>query len=325
MQKYERFCLFAHYDRLGGITDHVLFYLAALQNCGFKTVLVSNSHLSSAAQEKLSGLTVDVMIRPGKGLDFASHAIGFAKHQGSVGGLLLLANDSVFGPLGELREVVEKLLNVDADVYGMVESHEIATHLQSWFLIIRPSVYRHPAFTVFLAQDFQLMSKEEVIINGELGFSAMLRREEFCVHAHYRQNLGPINYLLGGVNPTTTALWKNLILRHDVPFIKIQLLRDNPEGITGLDEWRELVSTKSSGLAAMIWGHLQREVAGVGGKDSLRCRGNSLRLGSHAILILVDHTYRQGARQVSKILFFIYKLLRVSERRLSKWILWNQS
>jgi lipopolysaccharide biosynthesis protein len=74
----------------------------------------------------------DVLLRENSGLDFASWSAGFAKHAPMMGARLLLANDSVYGPIGDLRHGLERLTCRPADFYGMVESVEIAPHLQSW-------------------------------------------------------------------------------------------------------------------------------------------------------------------------------------------------
>jgi lipopolysaccharide biosynthesis protein len=315
MQVFDRLCLFAHYDRTNGVADHVLHYLAALRDCGFAIVVVSNSQLTREAHERLSGLAFNVIIRAGGGLDLRSYAVGFASHQASVGGLLLLTNDSVYGPVADLRTSLDRLLSVDADVYGMVESQELCTHLQSWFLAIKPSVHRHPAFAAFLAQDFQTMSKDEIICNGELEFSAMLRREGFRTNALYQRRLNPMRRFLGGVNPTTTALWQRLIFQYGVPFVKIQLLRENPERVAGLDDWRDIVAAQAPELVPMIEAHQRHEMGVTHGPIPLH-HIKPRFLGSAALLLWIDQAFWRGARTTALLLSALYRLLRAVERRL---------
>ena len=96
-------CLFAHFDKDDRLDDYVLRYLAKLNELNFAIVLISASRLAPAEIAKTQGLCDDVMVRGnGGGLDFASWSAGFAKHGDAIGGRLLLANDSVYGPLGDL-------------------------------------------------------------------------------------------------------------------------------------------------------------------------------------------------------------------------------
>jgi len=317
MKVFDRLCLFAHYDRTNGVADHVLHYLAALRDCGFATAVISNSQLTPDAHNRLSGLAFDVMTCTGGGFDFHLWAEGLARHRASAGGLLLLTNDSVYGPVGGLRTCLDRLLGVNADAYGMVESEELASHLQGWFLLVRPPLHRHPAFAAFFGQDFQGMSKNEIILNGEMGFTAMIRREGFRTNAVYRGRLNSMSRFLGGANPTTTALWERLISHYGVPFIKIQLLRNNPERVANLDDWRDIVAAKAPALVPMIEAHLRRET-GVG-KGPLPLHHIKPRsLSSATLLLRFDLALCRGAVPGAMFLLALYRLSRAAEGRLCR-------
>ena len=61
-------------------------------------------------------------------------------------------------------------------------------------------------------------------------------------------------------------LWRPLIERDGVPFIKVELLRDNPARVFGLENWPAIVSAKAPGLFPLINKHLllhQSELAGL--------------------------------------------------------------
>ncbi|HTV30272.1 MAG TPA: hypothetical protein VMF32_21150, partial [Xanthobacteraceae bacterium] len=95
-------CLFAHFDKDDRIDDYVLRYLAQLRELNFSIVFISTSRLPAAETARLQGTCCDVILRDNAGLDFASWSVGFAKHAAAIGGRLLLANDSVYGPVGSL-------------------------------------------------------------------------------------------------------------------------------------------------------------------------------------------------------------------------------
>jgi lipopolysaccharide biosynthesis protein len=129
-------CLFVHYDRDDRRADHVLYYLKAIRGIDFKIAVISTAKLGEADQRKLAAIDVDLILRENAGLDFGSWAVGLARFRDSLGrlqidGRLLLANDSVFGPIGDLSEALSRLLSLPGDVHCMLESGEIAPHMQS--------------------------------------------------------------------------------------------------------------------------------------------------------------------------------------------------
>src|SRR5579872_6628074 len=113
-------CLFAHFDKDDRLDDYVLRYLAKLKELNFAIVLISTSRLAAAEIARAQVLCDDVILRGNDGgLDFASWSVGFAKHGDAIQGRLLLANDSVYGPVGNLGNALDRLTRVAADFYGM--------------------------------------------------------------------------------------------------------------------------------------------------------------------------------------------------------------
>ena len=263
-------CLFAHYDRFDQLADHVVYYLDALRGAGFAVTVISTAQLGEAERSRLASVGADLILRENSGLDFGSWSAGLAGLRDAEGrlridGRLLLANDSVYGPIGNLSQSLERLLALPGDVHGMVESREIAPHLQIWFLIFSPAAYRNPAFDRTFAQNFAAMPKDEIIRNGEISLSINLRAVGLRIAALASDPPhGGIKRLLRS-NPAH-FLWRPLIERDGVPFIKVELLRDNPARVFGLENWPAIVSAKAPGLFPLINKHLllhQSELAGL--------------------------------------------------------------
>ena len=165
-------CLFAHYDPNDRLADHVLYYLAALRRAGFAVTVISTARLDATQRGKLATIGAGLLLRENAGLDFGSWAEGLARLRDASGqlridGRLLLTNDSVFGPIGDLGEALARLARLPGDVHAMVESREIEPHLQSWFLLFSPAAYRHTAFERAYGQNFAAMSKPEIIGRGD--------------------------------------------------------------------------------------------------------------------------------------------------------------
>ena len=283
-------CLFAHFDKDDRIDDYVLHYLRQLRESNFSIVFISTSHLPVAETARLQGTCYDVILRDNAGLDFASWSAGFAKHAAAIGGRLLLANDSVYGPIGSLNAALDRLARAPADFYGMVESVEIAPHLQSWFVLLEPRVVRSAAFGKILAQPFSDMTKQQIILNGEVGLSRRLRQAGFQYQALYQN-------ARSGLPPRHDAnamllFWRELLLEEGVPFVKIELLRDNPLGLDDAAQILREVERIDPEICALIKAHLKR--AAVGGP--LRPQRTPIARRRYALMRRYDQNRREKRR-----------------------------
>lgn len=246
-------CLFAHFDVQGTVDDHVKRYLRTLKDLSFSTVLISTSPLGAAEQRQIAPYCADIMLRPNAGLDFASWRDGWHKHGDAVTGRLLLANDSVYGPVGDLGAALRRLTAQPYDFYGMAESLDFAPHLQSWFLLFENHVARSAVFRGVLSQDFESLAKPEIIRRGEVGLSVALTKAGYVYRALYRPGRsGPVARHIA-FNPTY-YLWRELIENEGVPFLKVAVARDrlSPGDI------RDVVQARAPELADMILAHQAR-------------------------------------------------------------------
>jgi len=248
-------CLFAHYDKDGKVDDYVLRYLHELRQLNFSVVFISTARLGSTEVARLNVDCDDVILRENAGLDFGSWSAGFAKHGARIDGRLLLANDSVYGPIGGLRPAFERLTREPADFYGFVESAEITPHPQSWFLLFEPRVVRHPAFAQALEQPFVAMSKKQIIARGEVGTSQRLLVAGFRYQALYKNDRTiPARH---AANPML-LFWREVLFDCGVPFLKIELLRDNPFGVEDAAIILQSVERIDHASCAAIKAHLAR-------------------------------------------------------------------
>ena len=254
-------CLFAHFDKDDRLDDYVLRYLAKLKELNFAIVLISASRLTPTEIAKAERLCDDVIVRGnGGGLDFASWSAGFAKHGAAIGGRLLLANDSVYGPVGNLGSALDRLTSAAADFYGMVESVEITPHLQSWFVLLQPQVVRSAAFRSIMAQPFTTMTRPEIIRFGEVGLSQQLTAAGFRYDALYRHNGTATLPPRHDANPML-LYWREALFDAGVPFLKITLLRDNPLGIEDAATVTRQVEQIDPEICSLIRAHLARTAA----------------------------------------------------------------
>ena len=234
----EAVCLFAQYAQAGRLPAHTRRYLAVLGQLGLRLHVALSGVTTVAAEdaEFLSGIGAEAWPRANTGLDFGAWADLLGRGCADRAAFVLLSNDSVFGPYGDLGAVVGRMQARRLDAWGMVESQERVWHLQSWFLMLRGACLAMPAVRRVFAQDFAAMTKPEIILHGELGLSVALQAEggqlgSVTGPAGRQRRLLP-------ANPSHFD-WRPLLTTRQVPFLKVELLRDNPADIAWLGPlWR---------------------------------------------------------------------------------------
>ncbi len=246
-----RLCLFAHYHQDGWVPPHTLHYLEALRDAGFVTVVLSTAALDAGAVDTLRAVSADVILRDNAGMDFGGWIEACMRFFPIEAGLLLLANDSVYGPLTDLSAFIDDLLRHDADFYGAVESLEIAPHLQSWFVLLRPQAYRSPAFAALMCSPMERMAdKLALVTRYEVGLSQQLVAVGLRYHAAFSLAFRRGIARLYPYNPAH-LLWREMIAA-GVPFLKVEMLRLNRMRVTDTADWRPVVADLMPALVPMI-------------------------------------------------------------------------
>ena len=266
--------LFVHFDGKGRVRPHVLRYVATLQQCGFSVVFVTNSgRLREADMAALQPLCACILIRRNVGYDFAAwrEGLDFLGLPRGNTEMVLIANDSVYGPLRPLDPILAQIDLDQADLWGATESWQTRYHLQSYFLIVGRNALVSEAWRKFWRRVRPVQSKDWVIRHYEVGLTqALIRAGLRCAAiwpyadliarvdpslmmtandrealandpslAARKSHAGRIRH--GAVarrplNPTSD-LWRQL-LHAGYPFLKRQLLRENPTGVLDIADWR---------------------------------------------------------------------------------------
>lgn len=233
---------FAHYDPQDEVDEYVRFYLEKLYLLGSTIVFVSGSpHLRPEATVKIDPFCAAIYTRRTLSLDFGSWHLAWQQIQKKGWRLedfdrLLLANDSVYGPLFPLEEMFSRFF--DADMYGVTESKEQCQHLQSYFLLWDLNA-RTRRFIESFWREFRYVIRKEILIQRcELGISQRARRfglqqkayiSDAMAHAaaaQYKNHEHMHEVSAGNVN-NTLYLWDVLIARLRCPFLKTDLPRRN--------------------------------------------------------------------------------------------------
>jgi lipopolysaccharide biosynthesis protein len=257
VRKSKRLCFFAHYDEGGVVGEHVLHYLRALRACGFVVVVLSTAELSAFEQQKITALGANVVLRANEGMDFGGWIDACIRFFPIQADLLLLANDSVYGPLSDLGNFIDRLTAEEADFYGAVESYEIATHLQSWFVLLRPAAYRSTAFGEMMCRPMaNVADKGDLVVRYEVGLTQALVAAGFRYHSSFSMASHGRIARHFPYNPAHIH-WREVICA-GVPFLKIELLRFNLVRVTDTDDWRDVIAKLAPHVVELIAADLTR-------------------------------------------------------------------
>jgi hypothetical protein len=237
-------------------------------------VFVTNSgRLREDGMAALKPLCAGILIRRNVGYDFgawreALDHLALPRYETES---VLILNDSVYGPLAPLKSLLQRMDFSQADVWGATDSWQTRYHLQSYFFAVGRRVLVSRAWHDFWRQVRPVQSKEWVIRRYEVGLTQSLMRAGFACAAlwNYTELLRRLDPALAGIpaekkegedarvdarrshwgrimfgvvsrrplNPTSD-LWRQL-LQSGYPFLKRQLLRENPSGVLDIADWRE--------------------------------------------------------------------------------------
>ncbi len=286
----KQIAIFTHYDARGQVPDYVCYYLDQLRDCGYTILFVTNSpFLTAEAWETLRPLCGMILRRRNLGYDFGAYRDALREIP-DLGRLdsLILANDSVYGPIQPLRLALERADLNEADIWGINDSYAHRYHLQSYFLIFNRRALLEPQMKGFWDRLLYVRSKSFVIRYYELGLShtaikAGLRLKALCpyrklvtatidsleqlplatpkqraklLHGDYLKWLYDTLQSGTPINPSH-YFWEGMLTQHSCPFIKRELLTKNPAGIPQLPQWEAVIHRVSHYDSSLIVRHLQ--------------------------------------------------------------------
>ena len=203
-----RLFLFAFYDPQGIVGEAALRYLEALHPLG-EVILAADCDLQPGEAEKLAPLVLSFQAARHGEYDFGSYKRAFQMADLSGYDVVYLVNDSVVGPVYPLGPYLERMEALGTDAIALVlHPSRHGRHLQSWFIGLKPAVFRAPWFRDFLGCVTAAGSKEEVCARYENGLTRLLE-------AHSVPYAGL--YELRGKS-VYNAVWR--LCRKGFPFLK---------------------------------------------------------------------------------------------------------
>lgn len=278
--------LYVHYSASGRISPMVRRQLATYREAGFAIVFISMADAIPAADWAAAAADCALLVqRRNFGLDFGAwHDLApEVARRWPQAPELLLANDSVLGPIRPMAPVLAALRGGGEGLFGMTESRQGGVHLQSYVLLAcgQGAV---ADLLVFL-RDLRLsVSKWLVVQRGELALARHMAARGHRVAAlfGYRWLVAAAladpaerAYLLAlhprlaadpavaarqlwtwPLNPTS-HFWQAIVRRKGFPFLKTELIRRNPGRLPGVADWPTLVGPDAPCPPAMVAEHLR--------------------------------------------------------------------
>ena len=272
--------LFMHFDGRGIVRGQLLEYMRELKANGRDVVFVSNAgHIRPEALAALQAICACVIIRKNIGYDFGAwrDALEHLRLPRADTEEIIFANDSVFGPLLPLGDTLRRLDYGKADIWGLTESWQVRYHLQSFFLAFGPRAIRAGAFGEFWQSVRPVPVKAYIVKAYEIGVTqAMMQGGLSCAalwgyeslvklanRAELEKLIDEDESEIGKADPIqitrklqilrirdgvarrvalnpTSDLWRQLLIS-GFPFIKRELLRDNPTKVEDVGDWVEVV------------------------------------------------------------------------------------
>ncbi|MGJ4751293.1 rhamnan synthesis F family protein [Leptospira kmetyi] len=228
----------AHYSSEGKVHDYLLFYIESLRKNGFDIILASSSGIEEPEKEKLKDLTIGILTQENYGWDFGLWKTSLLLFKDDIQNdsnidTLLIANDSVYGPLYDLEQIFSEMNRDEINFWGMNESLEGRKHFQSYFIVFRKAVIDSEFFWKFWNDLKYYYDKRTVIENYEMNLFELFLREGFSGVGYLSSDkLSKIisalpkrlNRSINEINPTL-HLWGPIVRLGGFPFIKGELLR----------------------------------------------------------------------------------------------------
>jgi lipopolysaccharide biosynthesis protein len=271
--------LYAHYTASGRISEMVRYQVQALREAGFAVTFISASPtIPEDDWQDMRRLCALLIQRRNFGLDFGAwrDTVPEIRRRWPALRELMLANDSVIGPVYPMGPVVDALRSGGEGLFGLTESLQGGPHLQSYMLLARGQA-AVTDILFFLETVFVSHSKWLLVQLTELRLARWMRRRGHRVAALYgyertvrvalaepreRARMVALTLAAGRklhdwpLNPTQ-HLWHILVTRFNAPFIKTELIRRNPARLPGITNWAAVVPPDSPCSLAVLERHLE--------------------------------------------------------------------
>ena len=212
MSTHKRLFLFAAYDNHGIIDDALILYVSTLAKFG-DIILCTDCDCETSQIEKLKPYTIHTINGRHGEYDFGSYkrAFQYARDKNILKNYdtMYLVNDSVFGPMFDMTDILKKSEQIQTDAIGLVVSkHKTHKFMESWFVRLDKKIFTSKWFDEFMSNIKRESSKNTITIKYEHGLTNLVQKNN-CSWAGIYEFYGRFTYN----NPRK-------LFKYGCPFIK---------------------------------------------------------------------------------------------------------
>ena len=194
----KRLFLFAGYDKDGIIDDALIYYISQLKKFG-DIVLCMDSDCKKSERNKIKKYCLNVISARHGEYDFGSYKRAYIwAHDNDILNnydIMYMANDSVFGPVLNIKDTLQKIEKIKSDAAGLIVSkHRTHKFMESWFIRLNKKIFTTTWFDKFITSIERQSNKENITIKYEHGLSNLIKHNNcswdgaYHVHGRYTYN-----------------------------------------------------------------------------------------------------------------------------------------
>jgi rhamnosyltransferase len=194
-----RILYFVHYNKYNGLSEHVIYLLKNIRAIYAKIAVISNSPLSKEQYNRLAEFCDEILIRENRGFDFGAWKDALLKdgwEKVAQYDNLTLMNDTIFGPLFNLKTIYLDMEQKDIDFWGLTNNKNdksgmpgtngaIPEHIQSYFICFNKKVVSSNSFKRFWEDVRYEHDVIKVIQKYETQFTKILIKAGFRYSAFF--------------------------------------------------------------------------------------------------------------------------------------------
>lgn len=179
----KRLFIFAGYDKDGIIDDALVHYIKQLNKFG-DIVLCMDCDCKKPELDKIQKYCLHTMATRHGEYDFGSYKRGYTwAHDTEILNnydVMYLVNDSVFGPVLDMKNTLTNIEGLKSDAAGLVVSrHKTHSYMESWFVRLNQNIFLSDWFNEFISSVTTQPTKNQVTIKYEHGLSDLINEHGF--------------------------------------------------------------------------------------------------------------------------------------------------
>jgi len=263
-----RLCLFAHHDTRYRFADYVFASLRGLERLGFEIILITTL-TSDSEIARLPGCVKRVLVKNDMGRDFGSWWLAIdglepaLRHYDEY----LLTNDSFFFPIVDPSTSYAQMAAKHLDFWGMNDSDLETWHVTSYFWVFKRDMFFNAFAPRFLKEMVPFYQRWDTVRCFEMRYAGLFRSEGYRVGAFL--DCGEVCQFVKDNYPDDPRVaqcdrpinpyhlfWDVIIKDFRAPFLKIDLLRDNPSHLESIKEVKQFIDESTHYDYQLIVDHL---------------------------------------------------------------------